>query len=374
MNTVLMAEQLSGEYRQVFERADLYCTVTGIATEVAEDKMMNLFDIFMTAQSHGKPVEKIIGRDVEKFCKCYFEDYSLRERIKHSPALFYKICWVIFICSAIEVFENDFEKIVTGEIYYRTDILPYMTGLVLGLLFSAVIGFLMSRLIFRFPKIGSVKIYIGILIIFLVAMAVWELWEDTIKTTVFIPIIPVIAVSGVYIAAYWGIRAYRRYCRHGSIFKEKVKIKREDSESFLLEIGESLIKKFYRKNKRRKRRGKAEWTIWEYMDYLCRQDAKEVWKWHLMALFYVVVVAVPVIHTLLIEGMMDALILAAILLVIEIPIYFSCKKLSDFGVRCRKKLMQECQAHAMDLIEYVAYLREKTSEEERGKQKEGYDS
>ena len=141
-----------------------------------------------------------------------------------------------------------------------------------------------------------------------------------------------------------------------------------------MEVGESLIKKFYRKNKRRKRRGKAEWTIWEYMDYLCRQDAKEVWKWYLMALFYVVVVAIPVIHTLLIEGMMDALILAAILVVIEIPIYFSCKKISDFGVRCRKKLMQECQAHAMDLIEYVAYLRDKTGDEERGKQNEGYDS
>ena len=363
MNTVLMAEQLSGEYRQVFERVDLYCAVTGVATEVAEDKMMNLFDIFMTAQSHGKPVEKIIGRDVEKFCKCYFEDYSLRERIKHSPALFYRICWVVFLCSAIELLESN--QIVTEEIYYRTDILPYMTGLVMGLLFSAVMGLLMGRLIFRFPKISSMRIYICILTTFLVAMAVGKLWEDTIKTTVFIPIIPVIAVSGIYIAAYWGIRAYRRYCRHGSIFKEKIKIRREDSESFILEIGESLIKKYYRKNKRRKRREMAEWTIWEYMDYLCRQDAKEVWKWHLMALFCVVVGAVPVIETFVVEGMMDALILAAILVVIEIPIYFSCKKLSDFGVRCRKKLMQECQAHAMDLIEYVAYLREKMGDEER---------
>lgn len=374
MNTVLMAEQLNGEYRQVFERVDLYCTATGIATEVAEDKMMNLFDLFMTAQSNGKPVEKIIGKDVEKFCISYFEDYSLKERIKHIPDILYKFCWLVLIFSVIELFEQGIDKGLAEGILYRTDILPFVIGLAIGQLFFGAAGFIVSRLMFRFPKIAPMKFYISIIIMFVVAVSVVSFWGDDIELTVLIPIVLIIAVCAAYIAVYWGVRAYRRYCDHGSIFKEREKIRHEDSEGFILETGESLIKKFYRKNKRRKRRGKAEWTIWEYMEYLCRQDAKEVWKWHLMALFYVVVVAVPVIHTLLIEGMMDALILAGILVVIEIPIYFSCKKLSDFGVRCRKKLMQECQAHAMDLIEYVAYLREKTGGEERGEENEGYNS
>lgn len=366
MNTTLMAERLEGDYRQVFERAELYCCTMGIAAEVENDKMMNLFDVLLTAQSNGKPVEKIVGKDIKRFCECYFEDYSIKERICHLPCQIYRGAWVVFIFSILELlFESDFDQGLFQGVYYRTDILPYVIGISWGLLFSVVARFCMSPLVFRFPKIAPIKFYVSYLVMFVATVFVVVAWEDTIKATIMIPILPVIAVCGAYIAAYWVIRAYGRYQEYGSIRRKKEQddIRQEDSPKFLLELGESLIKKFHRKNRRRVRRGKEEWTPEEFMDYLSRQDAKEIMVWRIMAVFYAAIVVVPVAGSIIYDGIEDALILGAVLVAILVPIYQLCKKISAFGVRCRKKIMQECRSRGENLLQYVAYLREQKKNE-----------
>lgn len=361
MNTTLMAEQLEGDYRQVFERAEMYCCTIGVATEVEEDKMMNLFDVLLTAQNNGKPVEKIVGKDIKRFCECYFEDYSIKERIRHLPCQVYRWAWVVLIFSILELlFESDLGQGFSWGFYYQTDILPYVIGISCGLVFSVIARFCMSPLIFHFPKIAPIKYYISYLVMFVAAVFVVVAWEDTITATIMIPIMPVIAVCAVYIAFYWGIRARGRYRDYGSIRKEKEQeeIRQEDSPKFLLELGESLVKKFHRKNRRRVRRGKEEWTPEEFMDYLRRQDAKEIMVWRIMAVFYAAIVAVPVAGSIIYDGIEDALILGAVLVAILVPIYRLCKKISAFGVRCRKKIMQESRSRGENLLEYVAYLRE----------------
>ena len=73
LDTISMAEKLRGDYRKAFEKADMYCVISSENEEAADDKMMNLYDCLLEAQNNEKPIEKIIGKDIEKFCKEYFK-------------------------------------------------------------------------------------------------------------------------------------------------------------------------------------------------------------------------------------------------------------------------------------------------------------
>lgn len=222
MNTIFMAEQLEGKYREVFERVELYSCVKGIETEVAEDRMMNLFDLLLTAQNHGKPVEKVIGKDVERFCNDYFEDYGIRERIKLIPKELYRISWFVIIYSVFELFlECDTEQGIYAFLRYRTDMLPYIAGLLVGAFCSILTGVFLRSLFFRFPGIAPVKYYLGIIIAFVVMIFAAVFWTEKFQIEVLFPVAPMIGISMAYVVVYWGIRAYKRYCRHGSIRKEK---------------------------------------------------------------------------------------------------------------------------------------------------------
>ena len=72
LDTISMADQLTGNYKTVFEKADMYCLIEAGSTEEAEEKIMNLYDLLLQAQEENKPVEKIIGNNLEAFCKEYF--------------------------------------------------------------------------------------------------------------------------------------------------------------------------------------------------------------------------------------------------------------------------------------------------------------
>ena len=75
LDTIAMAAQLEGEYKIVFEKADMYGTLEKCSDEnIRDDKMMNLYDLLLQAQMDKTPVSKIIGEDIEEFCKSYFKE------------------------------------------------------------------------------------------------------------------------------------------------------------------------------------------------------------------------------------------------------------------------------------------------------------
>lgn len=182
---------------------------------------------------------------------------------------------------------------------------------------------------------------------------------EHMKTMILLPILLIIVICGFYIVFYWGVRAYRGYQDHGSIWKEREKEEGlEQSPKFMLEFGDTLVKRFYKISRRRVRRGKEAWMPEEYMEHLIRKDERDAVVWRMMAVFYVLIVIVPIGMSLLNEGVVDALILGGVLVAIEVPIYLACRKASRLGVRCRRKIMEECSLRGEDLLEYMAYLRE----------------
>ena len=51
---------------------DLFTADRKMLELILKEKIMNLYDLLLQAQEENKPVEKIIGNNLEAFCKEYF--------------------------------------------------------------------------------------------------------------------------------------------------------------------------------------------------------------------------------------------------------------------------------------------------------------
>lgn len=72
---------LNDIYRPVFEQVETYVFAQNIDVKTREDRMGELLDIFLNAQAEGKPVNSIVGNDIDRFCKNFCSDFTLKNRI-----------------------------------------------------------------------------------------------------------------------------------------------------------------------------------------------------------------------------------------------------------------------------------------------------
>ncbi|MGT2829254.1 hypothetical protein AB6M97_00295 [Streptococcus hillyeri] len=90
MSFFQLAEQLSDPYKAVFNRVYLYATIQEIPDDVCNDAMLNLYDVLYTAQAEKKPIEQIVGDDIEAFCQSYFDQRKLHRFLTSLPDRFFR--------------------------------------------------------------------------------------------------------------------------------------------------------------------------------------------------------------------------------------------------------------------------------------------
>ena len=130
IDTLAMANLLKGEYKEAFTKIDMFGSMGNVNMDIYEDRILNLYDMFMEAQEEGKPVEKIIGKDIEGFCKAY---YNCREEKKWYVDLAKRFCnimTILFVYCLLETLWVREDKIVFFE--DRINIMPIIVGLVVG--------------------------------------------------------------------------------------------------------------------------------------------------------------------------------------------------------------------------------------------------
>ena len=72
---------LNDIYRPVFEQVETYVFAQNIDVKTREERMGELLDIFLNAQAEGKPVHSIVGNDIDRFCKNFCSDLTVKNRI-----------------------------------------------------------------------------------------------------------------------------------------------------------------------------------------------------------------------------------------------------------------------------------------------------
>lgn len=350
-----MEEQLKNDYREVFEKAELYGVIKNIDTDVMDDKLMNLFDLLLTAQANEKPVKNVIGSDVEAFCEGYFQDYNMKERIRRFPKLFYRMMKFIFIFEVIDfLWIQDSE---TSVFRASSNILPYLIGILVGIIGTFLVDIVVRPLMFKLKKVKVIIYYIGILFVQIILIFIGVTFVDYYEISVLM--FPVIIISFGYIVIYLAIRSVRRYKQYGTVRKPKLVESDYDKvslkKSIEISLPNELVKKFEKKNKRLAGRGKPEITPEQFMMDIRKEDSKTVKMWEIMKYVYALFVIIPVVMDYFVSesGIIDSLIFMCILAVTEFCIYRGCKKVSSAGVDAREKLIDECERLGVNIIEYV---------------------
>ena len=214
MEFELMKDQLHGDYREVLEAAQAYGVMSHVSQEDLIDRLTELYDILLTAQTEEKEVRRIVGSDTERFCK---ELYQGSRGLKLILERIYAYAWVIF---ALEVLMN-LQNIKTVDNSPLTNLFPYIGGIMISLIYEIVCRFLVLPNMFKSKKIKPMTLNM-ISLFGLAAMIVsYIIFAAHVNVRIMISVIPLIALCGAYILVFFVVRSAIRYRNCGTIFNMK---------------------------------------------------------------------------------------------------------------------------------------------------------
>lgn len=101
---ILLQDRLKGEYKDAFQKVQMYSTSNLIGEDTESELMMELLDHMLMAQEEGKPVSTIVGDDIEGFCEIFFSEYKLGNRFVDFLKTLYRMACIF--CLYIWTFTN----------------------------------------------------------------------------------------------------------------------------------------------------------------------------------------------------------------------------------------------------------------------------
>lgn len=354
-----MAEQLTGEYRTIFEKVELYSDMNGISEEIKADRLMNLLDLLTTAEADQKPAMEIIGSDIQTFCQEYFADYDVRSKISEIPERIYDVARPLLVILLLDIFLLDHPT--KNIIYMKSDILPIISGLMVGILLAILFKYLIGPVIYRSKKIPTIVFYVLVLVLFIafIIISMNIVGDQSLQ----LPSFPFLAATISYIAIYLTIRSIIRYRKTGSIRKPKLVdpeyefhlTKSSGSHSKDLENAtqKGLVKRYQRINKRRFRRNQAAMTTQEFIAKIRKEDAigNPICIWGL-GIFYIVIVAGMAIDEIRESGIGSGLfILLAVMSALYIPLFLFIRSCILQGARYRADILATWETQGITILE-----------------------
>lgn len=356
LNTLAMANLLKGEYKEAFTKIDLYGGMGNIDNDVYEDRITNLYDMFIQAQSEGKPVEKIIGNDIEAFCKEYYKIEDEKHKLRDYIGRIGYVMTVIFIYSII-----DYVILQEGNVPFmeRTiDMFPVVLGLVVGLVLIAF-GILVNKFItFKKKKLHPTLYYIVILVLFITGI-IGGVATFSDKVDINLPLYIVLIVSGtisIVITLGSMIAKYKKNGTLKAMDKEEKRIKKEfekeiSFEGGLKDVASGMAFRYKRLKKKKAKKG-IEFTQADYAKVVQKEiDSEKLYNAG-MAVLFLMFIIVPVVREMITVGILNALILGAILAIIEILIYRAFVKFNKEQNESYRVILAECEEKGIDVVEY----------------------
>ena len=348
-------DNLKNEYKEIFERIELYGQTGTMDPLTYEERMMDLVDMFATAQERGMPVQKIVGTDVEEFCKEYFGEYTWKDRLKKLPKQMLPLAWLLFVFAVFDIllFATNTEN-SSSFWTWKTDAGGWLFGYAWGILVSVIIGVLLRPFVFK-SKWLSPNIWA---IVTLVTVFGGIFCLADLMPVVELPVWIEVFVSGGYLLLYYVVRGFLNYRNHGSIKSQEVVSK----ISFWGKVDEGIIqdlpkihkKKFEKKNQKLAKENKPLITEEEYMEAFRKEVAIDKKGSFVATIILIVFVAAVGVSQLFQSGMADGILFIFLLVLIEIPII----KWTWAGYKNspREIVLKKCEELGIGIVEYARGL------------------
>lgn len=212
MNVNEMEKNLTGAYNEAFSTAVQYAMTKGYTKEKINESMSDLYDLLLTAQEDGRPVEKVIGKDISYFCKNYFGKYSVSDFLKSTGEFIFRACIFLVIWELLNFvfYSGGFMAYMGG----KADLTPYIFGLSIAIVTNVISFFVVAPLTAKNRKVGDLSNVILCIAMFAAVFLSTE-YKLPIDANVKVWVLFVILVS--YIAIYFTIRSVIRYRKYGTI-------------------------------------------------------------------------------------------------------------------------------------------------------------
>lgn len=303
-----MRSTLKGKYKKRYEEVEAYCTLLleNIDSEIRNDIMVDIFELFEDAQNKQLSIDDIIGNDIEKFCTKACNNLPRKYKIKYIYQLFKYCSLVILIFNCLDLAFNYNNSILEVKTDISCFIVPIFICGIIAIFFSKIN---------KKRKIGIITKILPIVCIIITCILSFI---SSIYLNIEVPTVLVIGLSVLIILSYE--ITYRKDKKINSEYIYTA------AKQELLNSSESLKKL----NKKYHRRGKNKITELEYIDIELEKINKSL-KYNKFNLI------VPLIFSLVASSfnvfngnIIDALLFFFIILIIEymifIPMYINTTK------------------------------------------------
>ena len=314
-------DKLNPEYRHVFDQVELYIGTQRIDDNTREENMGQLLDMFLTAQTAGKPVEKITGSNIEAFCKTFCSEFSWKNRLYSLMDGLKGLSVGLLLICVLDVIELAVqnEKVSVWQAVSSFPISGYFLGVLCGCVAGMLSNMVVRRFMFKSKRVSMRLLKVitwGFTGISCAAMFVLVLSD---RNEISCPIWVVALCAVGYLMVYY-LLSHKRLKEQK---RDKVKFSDLVGEEMKKTLPEEMEKKYQSVNKRRIRRGMGKLSMEEFLDNeekACNDSKK-------LGFLYV---AFPVIITALslpfqeFEGAWDMVLYVAIMLAVEYFFVLGC--------------------------------------------------
>ena len=346
----LLEKQLTGEYRAAYGEAVKYIFTSSFSSDFTEEKMTELFDLLLTAQTNGKPVRQLVGDDPARFCRNFFSDYGIRERLLSFLHTLYTIAWIVLISMLLQLGSTEHPF---GDFFsHRVQAGGFVVGCAIGLVFNLIVS-LLRPVAMKNKKITTdawAWIITGSLAVWIIAGI--ALFPD-LKLR--IPLWIALLLAAVYIAGYFTVRSIVRYRRYGTIRNTRRQLSKDsyyrelDDKNYERIIIESWVKQYHQLSK------KGKVTEETFIEKVRVNEKHEKIGDMILNAVCLGVILVMMYRNAFVEkaGLTDTLIFGAVLSTFEFFVMRFYRKFTKQALAMRRKLVADCEAKGMTMPAYL---------------------
>ncbi len=355
IDTLAMANLLKGEYKEAFTKIDMFGSMGNVNMDIYEDRILNLYDMFMEAQEEGKPVEKIIGKDIEGFCKAY---YNCSEEKKWYVDLAKRVCnimTILFVYCLLETFWVREDKIVFFE--DRINIMPIVVGLVVGFVLVGLGKLINKQVTFKKEKVNPAPYSILLLVVFVVGVIFAPLFKDDINISLPLGVTTIVsgAITGIYLLTIIIIKIVNR--DKNRLLKEEKAQRKEvlDEIEFragIKDVADGMVTRYNKKVTKHQKKGKT-YTYDEFIQSI-RKEMKDEKQYNIIVGAILIIWAgISVVRCFFVAEPIPMIVFTALLIVAEVFIYKWFVKFNKEQTLSYEIILGECEKRDITVDEYV---------------------
>ncbi len=335
MSYLMYVDKLDAGYREVFGKIELYLNNTYVDDGTREEQLSELLDCLLSAQEAGKPVESVVGDDVQEFCESFCSGYDWKNRLLHFLEMLQTLAWITLVLNALHLLSLLADMPLAQALAQGGSF--HMSALIIGALSGVLSGFLTKKLMFRMKKLS---LHVLNIVTVVGAAVVIVLLSDALPVALFpIPVWAYLLFSLLYIIIYRIASRKRRAERA----QYRVSFGQMVNEEIERTLDEDMRKEFASRNAKREKKRK---TLLSWEEYLA-QIEKECGKMEKMKGYFM---CLPLIMTAgfllggwsvsglegMFEGFADLVFFICIILAVTYPIMFGLWKVTRKNAALRR--------------------------------------